>query len=593
MKQLTMSRKLKASVMVMLLLIFFIFIGVLFIMKSFNKTTDKLVLEYHEMVALQELKMSLCKISTALYSRNDTVGRHSAADIIEFINEAGDKLNRCYQVVTPYHSLEKLSDLYDILKKIESASETYHFLNTTEIASLRYRTIGEINTGIGIADKLIEEIQHEIEIHEQKSSTAIVHGSFTLISIGILLISILTLGGFLFVRNLTKPINELLTATRIIGKGNQRFRVKVNSKDEFELLADSFNTMLDSLDKTTVSEKYLQSVIDSLFGALVVIDLNGNIKTINLAALKLFGYSEEELIGKKPEIFFDSDNIETSIPRTLEEKAKFFGNKNTMQTKTKQKIPVLVTTSILKSNENEVKGLIIVGHDLSEKHKYELEIEQVRKQQQIAFNEAQENERMRIATDLHDGLGHMLTGVSYTLQQTTHENSISDLNIAKLQQQIDAAIQETRNLAYNLIPIVIKDFGLSVALKKLVEKANQLNQAVFKFNAYDLNNRIDPKLEKAIYRICQEAINNIIKHAKATEASIQIFKNNDLISIVIEDNGIGFEADKPLVPSAKSGIGLMSIKERVTSFDGTLIIDSKPNRGTELIIDIPCKQPKI
>jgi PAS domain S-box-containing protein len=577
MKQLTMSRKLKASVLVMLLLIFLIFIGVLFIMKSFNKTTDKLVLEYHEMVALQELKMSLCKISTAFYSRNDSVGRHSAADIIEFINEAGDKLNRCYQVVTPYHSLEKLSDLYDILKKIESASETYHLLNTTEIAILRYRTIGEINTGIGIADKLIEEIQHEIEIHEQKSSTAIVHGSFTLISIGILLISILTLGGFLLVRNLTKPINQLVTATKLIGKGNRKLRVKVNSKDEFELLADSFNTMLDSLDKTTVSEKYLQSVIDSLFGALIVTDLNGNIKTINFAALKLFGYTEAELVGKKPEILFELNDSENEVQMTLDEKAKLFKNKEFMHSKNKQNIPVLVTTSILKTHENEVKGLIIVGYDLTEKHNYEIEIERIRKQQHIAINEAQENERMRIATDIHDGLGQMLTGVSYNLQQVNHENCINGLDISKVQQQIDAAIQEARNLAHNLIPIVLKDFGLEVALKNLVDKATLLNQTVFSFNAYDLNNRIDPKLEKAIYRICQEAINNIIKHAKATEASIQIFKNNDLISIVIDDNGVGFEADKPIVPGAKSGIGLISIKERVTSFDGTLIIDSKPN----------------
>jgi len=105
------------------------------------------------------------------------------------------------------------------------------------------------------------------------------------------------------------------------------------------------------------------------------------------------------------------------------------------------------------------------------------------------------------------------------------------------------------------------------------------------FNAFDFDERIDQKLEKALFRISQEALNNIIKHSKAKNAIFQLFKADDLITLTIEDDGIGFDPEN--LNEQNKGIGLLSIKERVYSFNGTLTMNSRINEGTELIIEIP------
>jgi len=117
-----------------------------------------------------------------------------------------------------------------------------------------------------------------------------------------------------------------------------------------------------------------------------------------------------------------------------------------------------------------------------------------------------------------------------------------------------------------------------------------LHEIKFTFNSYDFNDRIDPKLEKALYRICQESLNNIVKHAKAKNANYQLFRALGSITLVIDDDGIGF--DQKLHESGKlnTGIGLISIQERVASFDGTFSIESQPGKGTEIIVEIPCRK---
>ena len=255
-----------------------------------------------------------------------------------------------------------------------------------------------------------------------------------------------------------------------------------------------------------------------------------------------------------------------------------------------KKIPALISCTVLKTDGGESDGLIIVGHDLTKKKEIENKLEQSRKQSRIDINEAQEEERMRIATDLHDGLGQLLTSVSYTTQEFQNLDASNidkkDELINKIQEQIDQAISESKNLAHNLIPIVLKDFGLIVAIQNLINRANEMYDIHFIFNAFDYNERIDVKLEKALYRICQESLNNIVKHSKAKNAHFQIFKQDEQIVLVIDDDGIGFNY-KPLKEQSSKGIGLVSMRERVHAFEGTFGIDSELGKGTEIIIEVP------
>jgi len=206
----------------------------------------------------------------------------------------------------------------------------------------------------------------------------------------------------------------------------------------------------------------------------------------------------------------------------------------------------------------------------------------------MAINEAQENERLRIATDIHDGMGQMLTGISYTIQELECDEKTDIPVIEKLQNQVNNTIQEAKSIAQNLTPIMIKDFGLVAAIQNLVDRTNQSNEVKIVFNAYDFEKRIDAKLEKGIYRITQEAINNIIKHSKAKSATIQLFRDAGQIVLVVEDDGVGFKVGDPLNKDAISGIGLISMRERVYAFDGVFSIDSQPGNGTEIMVELPC-----
>ena len=574
----------------MLLLIIIIIAGVRIITILFRDNTDKLILEYHELNTLQETKMSLSKMEIVFSNLNYSEEAISSNKLMDLSQELLERIEECHYVITKAHNLNLLAELDTLTVGMDHIIKGLLKARDKDLIFDSMRT--EITKGLNIADVLILETQNEIDYYERKSRTAILHGSFTIVFVGITAMVIILFGGIWYARNFTRPIRALVTATNSISAGNRNFRVSIDSQEEFRRLAVSFNSMLDIIDRTTVSEVYLKSIIDNLFGALVVTDRQCNIRSINNATLKLLGYNETELIGKPLMFLFNKDSQNHPQPVTekidLEQLAFFIRKHSQMFSKSRLPIPVFITCTILKNTDNTMDGLVLVVHDLTEQKANEEKIERIRKDRVIAINEAQEQERMHIATDIHDGLGQMLTSISYSIQKLNESRYDTD-TIQNIQNQIDAAILETRILSHNLIPLALKDFGLISAVRNLIERANQLNNTLFIFNAYDFEGRIDPKLEKTIYRICQESLNNIVKHAKASKATFQLFKTDEQITLVIEDNGIGFDTDIISDEQSGRGIGLMSIRERIATYSGTFTIDSKQGKGTELLIEIPCK----
>ena len=587
---LSLQRKLTLTVTAMLLLIIIIIAGVRIITILFRDNTDKLILEYHELNTLQETKMSLSKMEIVFSNLNYSEEAISLNKLMDLSQELLESIEECHYVITKAHNLNLLAELDTLTVGMDHIIKGLLKARDKDLIFDSMRT--EITKGLNIADVLILETQNEIDYYERKSRTAILHGSFTIVFVGITAMVIILFGGIWYARNFTRPIRALVTATNSISAGNRNFRVSIDSQEEFRRLAVSFNSMLDIIDRTTVSEVYLKSIIDNLFGALVVTDRQCNIRSINNATLKLLGYNETELIGKPLMFLFNKDSQNHPQPVTekidLEQLAFFIRKHSQMFSKSRLPIPVFITCTILKNTDNTMDGLVLVVHDLTEQKANEEKIERIRKDRVIAINEAQEQERMHIATDIHDGLGQMLTSISYSIQKLNESRYDTD-TIQNIQNQIDAAILETRILSHNLIPLALKDFGLISAMRNLIERANQLNDTLFIFNAYDFEGRIDPKLEKTIYRICQESLNNIVKHAKASKATFQLFKTNEQITLVIEDNGIGFDTDIISDEQSGRGIGLMSIRERIATYSGTFTIDSKQGKGTELLIEIPCK----
>src|ERR1041385_5755715 len=204
---------------------------------------------------------------------------------------------------------------------------------------------------------------------------------------------------------------------------------------------------------------------------------------------------------------------------------------------------------------------------------------------------AQEEERCRISRELHDQTGQHLTALLLglkTLNNST-ENGSSSLHksLFQLQKLTERLVDEAHHLAWELRPAALDDLGLETAISNYVEKWSERNSIPLDFHSGLGKLRLPPPVEKAVFRIVQEALTNILKHAEATRVSVMLEYRYDELLVIVEDNGRGFKPDVPLTVKAPGGLGLVGIRERVALVGGKLKVESESGSGTTLAIRIP------
>jgi two-component system NarL family sensor kinase len=196
-----------------------------------------------------------------------------------------------------------------------------------------------------------------------------------------------------------------------------------------------------------------------------------------------------------------------------------------------------------------------------------------------ALIQGEEMERKRIARDLHDGLGSMLSGVKIHLNLAKKENPETVNGVDTL---LDNSIKELRNISQNLMPESLLELSLEHALRDLCA-ANSNTATKVEFQYLIKKSRLPKNYEIMIYRIIQELLNNALKYAKASQVLVSCSQNKDVFFITVEDNGVGFDI---LDPKNKNGMGLKNIKNRVEFLSGKLEIESKINQGTSAYIEL-------
>lgn len=232
-------------------------------------------------------------------------------------------------------------------------------------------------------------------------------------------------------------------------------------------------------------------------------------------------------------------------------------------------------------------GFLYNRYRLRQRNSYQ---QQLNRQQNELFNAislAQEQERKRIAQDLHDSLGSVLSAAKLKLAEAkelkpelaTDEKFLTGIGL------LDEASAELRSISHNIMPATLSKLGLVPALKNLTEKISSYKGMQVLFIAHDFESRPEEQTEISIYRIVLELINNVVKHAAATKATVQLIRYPDHINITVEDNGKGFDAAK--ASEEKSGIGLGNVAARVEYLKGKMDIDSRPGKGTTVVVDIP------
>lgn len=195
----------------------------------------------------------------------------------------------------------------------------------------------------------------------------------------------------------------------------------------------------------------------------------------------------------------------------------------------------------------------------------------------------QETERLRIAKDLHDSLGGLLSTVKAhfsSLKSISSEIEKSQL-YGKTNSLIDEACVEVRRISHNMMPHSLSLMGLKDALVDLSERLqrDKINTTV---EIEEIPSTLDETQKVMIYRLMQELISNIQKHAQAKNVLIQSFSHKNIMTIIVEDDGIGFDVATP-----KDGLGLESMRSRVAFLNGTIHIDAQPHKGTSVNIEIP------
>ena len=204
-----------------------------------------------------------------------------------------------------------------------------------------------------------------------------------------------------------------------------------------------------------------------------------------------------------------------------------------------------------------------------------------------AVIDGQEEERRRIARELHDGVGQKLAGLKLNCSGIISGGKTEPTTSAlkNLSNLIDETANEVRGISHQMLPKELEQFGLIAAIEGLMENSFRNTSIHVYFEHFGVNNRLSYLIELAIYRILQELISNILKHASATEVKTELLKRRDSVVLIVEDNGVGSD----LSQKKDHGIGLMNIESRVESVDGILTYETEPGKGTVVIVNIPCE----
>jgi two-component system sensor histidine kinase UhpB len=202
--------------------------------------------------------------------------------------------------------------------------------------------------------------------------------------------------------------------------------------------------------------------------------------------------------------------------------------------------------------------------------------------------DAQEAERRRIARELHDETAQTLTSLLVRLRILERANDLAQLraSTAELRELAHKALEEVRNMARELRPSTLDDLGLVAAAQSYTEHTAELLGFTVTFNSDRFPQRLDPQVELVLYRVIQEALTNVARHARARHVAVTLTQENGCVVAIIQDDGVGFDLEA-VMASKERGLGLIGMRERMSLVGGRLTISSWPGGGTTVRAEVP------
>lgn len=341
--------------------------------------------------------------------------------------------------------------------------------------------------------------------------------------------------------------------------------------------------------KLAKSEKDYRELFENANDAIWVHDMAGNIVVANRAAGKLTGYTVEELSGMNLRGFL-SEQSRHAAARTRRELTDGRPVSQPYEQRIIRKdgteAIVMIATGLV-IEEGEPVAFQHIARDVTEERRMQDNLRYYLSQ----ITNAQEEERKRIARELHDDMGQALHAMSRQidnfLRANTDPNPTGTAFLAGLRQQLNDAMARMRLFSQALRPPMLDDLGLLPSVRWLVSEMKVPTGAAIDFHVTGAQRRLPTEVELALFRIIQEALTNVWKHAQASQVDVTIEFSEDRIMVSVRDNGVGFGPETRQNAATAGKLGLLGMEERMHLLGGSLEVRSTPGKGTTLVVEAP------
>ncbi|HTV03399.1 MAG TPA: PAS domain S-box protein, partial [Luteitalea sp.] len=358
------------------------------------------------------------------------------------------------------------------------------------------------------------------------------------------------------------------------------------------------------------SEERLRAVIDSLTDyAIVSLDAGGRIVGWNDGARRLLGYDAAEVYGRTIDFFYTPEDVLAKKPSQELARAADTGRSEEEGWRLRKDGSRFWVNEIVRpllDSDGRVTGFAKISRDLTERKAFEDALHEAHSSLEARVRErtaevqslftrlinVQEEERRRIARDIHDQLGQQMTALRFNIEALRGQPdppALSQLvdRIQRLAHEVDQSVD---TLTWQLRPAALDHLGLPAALQHLVREWSERFGITAEFAVRGIEKlSMSPDAEANLYRIVQEGLHNIAKHAQATQVNVYVSEQDGSPVLLIEDDGRGFDIDAVSAPDGGRGMGLMNMRERAVLVGGHLDIESAPGHGTSIYVRLPAK----
>ena len=333
------------------------------------------------------------------------------------------------------------------------------------------------------------------------------------------------------------------------------------------------------------------ALVESSDDAIIGESLTGIVESWNPGAERLYGYKAEEVIGQSISILIPPDHADEllAIMQRLIRGERIEQLETLRIRRDGTRVPVLLSISPIRDASMRIVGASKIARDITHRKQAEEALRENSQRLQSLSRQllkVQESERSRLALELHDEVGQMLTGLRLVLQPKGDlPAQVVKSTFERARDIVDELLDRVRSLSFDLRPAALDQLGLLPALITLFGRYTEQTGVLVNFKHKGLEERFTPGIETTAYRIVQEALTNVARHARVGAVTVCVWASTDMLGLKVDDRGRGFDAQAALAAPRSSG--LAGMRERVLLLRGQLSIESCPGAGTQITAEIP------